>query len=708
MTTPSKKIHDLITRLNAASRAYYQEDREIMSDYEYDALYDELVRLEAETGIQLATSPTRKVGYEIVSALEKAPHNIPMLSLDKTKDISALADFLGEMEGLLIWKLDGLSIALRYEGGQLKQALTRGNGQIGEDVTHNARVFANIPLTVPYKGSFSVRGEAVITYADFEAINAAMGSNETKYKNPRNLCSGTVRQLNSQVASKRRVFFYGFDLVINAEDQADSSDSNHSNQPDNPGSYSKKSARLEWLAAQGFDIAEYRHVTAKTVAQAVEDFKAQLPTLPIATDGLVLTFDDIAYSEALGATSKFPKDSLAFKWADDISETTLRSIEWNPSRTGLINPVAIFEPVEIEGSVVSRASLHNVSILRGLELGVGDSITVYKANMIIPQLAENLTRSNTVEIPSNCPVCGGETEITVQRQAPPAKVEAEDDVPCEHQQSEVGSEACDPSAPSPTPQDSEVLICVNPTCPAKLMQSFVHFVSRDGLNIEGLSEQTLEKLSANGLISNYADLFTLSRHQETIISLEGFGQRSYEKLLAATEKAKDIALPNFIYALGIRHVGLANAKLLCAHYGYDFDKITAACQNEHYLEYLAEVKGFGDAIAHSLHAYFSQASNMALVNDTLALLRIQAPPEESGNQPLGGLVFVITGDVQHYENRKALQKHIETLGGRVTGSVTAKTSYLINNDAASKSSKNKKAAELGVPVITEEQFREMV
>jgi len=688
-------MRELITQLNAASRAYYQEDREIMSDKEYDALYDELTRLEAETGIQLASSPTGKVGHEVVSALTKAPHDTPMLSLDKTKDVEALAEFLGEHEGILTWKLDGLALELRYDGGQLSQAITRGNGQIGEDVTHNARVFANIPLTVPFKEKFSVRGEAVITFADFEAINASINmQNEQQYKNPRNLCSGTVRQLNSEVAAARRVFFYAIIVTGTPED------------------ISKKSGQLSWLSNQGFEVAGYEHVTAQNVAGAVESFKAQIPMLPIATDGLVLTFDDIAYSESLGATSKFPRDSLAFKWADEISETTLVSIEWNPSRTGLINPVAIFEPVEIEGSTVSRASLHNVSILRGLELGEGDRITVYKANMIIPQVEENLTRSNTAQIPKACPTCGGETEVTIQRTPSKAKKDA-----AEHREDSVmgmsfdvshheANDLCQENSP-PEENDGEVLTCPNPTCGAKQMQSLVHFVGRNGLNIEGMSEQTLEKLLAHDIIKNYADLFTLSRHEAAILSIDGFGRRLFEKLQAAIEKSKDIALPNFIYALGIRHVGLATAKLLCAHYNHDFAQITAACQSESFVENLEEIKGFGEAIAHSLHAYFTNPTSMEIATATLAHLNIKAPPETGAEAgPLSGLTFVITGDVNHYANRKALQTHIESLGGRVTSSVTAKTSYLINNDTKSASSKNKKAAQLGVPVISEEEFIE--
>jgi len=653
----------LVERLNAASRAYYQEDREIMSDAEYDALYDKLVELEAQTGIQLATSPTRKVGYEVVSSLVKVAHDITMLSLDKTKDIIALTEFLGEHKGILLWKLDGLSIVLRYENGQLRQALTRGNGQIGEDVTHNAKVFANLPLTVPYRGSFSVKGEALISFADFEAINSTFGQDDIKYKNPRNLCSGTVRQLNSEVSSGRRVLFYAFG-VANVNADFENIPTNDNSGDDNERLL--KSDQLKWLTELGFDVTTYEHVTQEDLPQAVERFKSQIQSLPFATDGLVLTYDNIAYSKSLGTTSKFPRDSLAFKWADDISKTTLLSIEWNPSRTGLINPVAIFEPVEIEGSVVSRASLHNVSILRALKLGIGDCITVYKANMIIPQISENLTCSNTIDIPTHCPICSTETEITTQS------------------------------------SDSEVLICTNPNCSAKLMQSLVHFVSRDGLNIEGMSEQTLEKLVSNGLVCCYSDIFNLEQHQAAILSLEGFGQRLYDKLQASIVKSKDIALPNFIYALGIRHVGLSNAKLLCTHFDHDIYKIADACKDPDYLEILAEVKGFGEAISHALRDYF--ISNMDMVVDILTHLSIRKTPMVFANQPLSGQIFVITGDLNHYPNRKTLQNYIESQGGRIASSVTAKTSFLINNDAASNSSKNKKAAQLGVSVITEDEF----
>jgi len=639
------RIQELVTILNAANHAYYHDNYEIMSDFEYDKLYDELVQLESATGITLAGSPTRNVGYEVVSNLAKVPHDIPMLSLDKTKDPNALAAFLGEQAGLLSWKLDGLSIILKYENDKLQQALTRGNGVIGEDVTHNAKVFANIPLTVPFMGKFAVRGEAVISFADFDAINA---QEEIKYKNPRNLCSGAVRQLSSEAAAKRRVLFYAFALLPNAEIE-----------------FMLKSEQLIWLASQGFDIAEYEIVTSNTVVATIDDFKGKIPTEQVASDGLVLTYDNIRYSESLGATSKFPRDSLAFKWQDELAETTLIDIEWNTSRTGLINPVAIFEPVEIEGTQVSRASLHNVSILRALELSIGDRITVYKANMIIPQVAENLTcNGDTIEIPTKCPVCDGNAEI-------------------------VG--------------DPETLYCTNSNCDAQQLQALSHFVSRNAMNIGGLSEQTLEKFITKGYVSNYTDLFDLARHEEDITNMEGFGRKSYDNLLAAIEASKDVALHNFIYALGIRHVGLSNAKLLCAHFRHNPVQIADVCKSDNYLETLLEIKGFGEAISHSLYEYFSQEKNVELFHNVLKILRIQSPTL-SAELPLDGQTFVITGEVTQFANRKALQDFIENHGGKVSGSVSVKTSYLINNDATSTSGKNKKAAELGVPILTESDF----
>lgn len=642
------RMKALVAQLNEASKAYYQEDREILSNQEYDALYDELVSLEEKTGTILANSPTQKVGYEVLSNLVKVRHESPILSLDKTKETGKLASFLGEKKGILSWKLDGLTIVLKYNNGTLVQAITRGNGEVGEDVTHNARVFSNLPLSIPFKGEMVLRGEGVIPYSEFYRINEELGEEE-QYKNPRNLCSGTVRQLNSEIAAKRNVKFIAFTLV-SAEGKV-LSDS--------------KGENMAWLTGMGFDVVEHVMVTAETVAAEVEHFRNQIEENDIASDGLVLTFDSISYSQSLGRTSKFPKDSIAFKWADEMAETTLREIEWNTSRTGLMNPVAIFDPVELEGSTVSRASVHNVSILKELKLSIGDTIKVYKANMIIPQIAENLTgKVSTAEIPKTCFVCGGETEVRKLR-------------------------------------DGEALYCTNPNCSAQRIQALSHFVSRDAMNMEGLSEETLKKFLEKGFVENYPDLFRLEQYEAEICEMEGFGVKSYQNLIASIEKAKDVELPNFIYALGINHVGLRNAKLLCAHCGYDLEKIKGATQEE-----LVEVEGFGEIIAHSISTYFRQEEHLRLLEDVLQYLRIkQAEQTEAGGEsPMAGLTFVVTGDLEQFANRKELQALIEKAGGKVTGSVTKKTNFLINNDIHSASSKNKKAAELGIPILSEQDF----
>ena len=647
--TDIERMKSLVDQLNEARKLYYQKDTSILSDHQYDALYDELEALEKKTGTILSNSPTQQVGYEVISNLVKVRHESPILSLDKTKETAKLAAFLGERKGILSWKLDGLTIVLKYNGGSLEQAITRGNGEIGEDVTHNAKVFSNLPVSIPFKGELVLRGEGVIPYSEFTRINEELGEEE-QYKNPRNLCSGTVRQLNSEIAAKRNVKFFAFTLVsAEGEEISDS-----------------KAENMEWLAALGFDVVEHVMVNAETVAEEVEGFRGRIEENDIASDGLVLTFDSISYSQSLGRTSKFPKDSIAFKWADEMAETTLREIEWNTSRTGLMNPVAIFDPVELEGSTVSRASVHNVSILKELKLSIGDKIKVYKANMIIPQIAENLTGEvSTAEIPANCFVCGGETEVRKLR-------------------------------------DGEALYCTNPNCSAQRIQALSHFVSRDAMNTEGLSEETLKKFLEKGFVENYPDLFRLEEHKDAITEMEGFGEKSYQNLISSMEKAKDVELPNFIYALGINHVGLRNAKLLCVNFGYDLEKIKAATEEE-----LVQVEGFGEIIAHSIAQYFRQEEHLRLLEDALRYLRIKAAEQvEAGESPLAGLTFVVTGDLKHFANRKELQALIEKGGGKVTGSVTKKTDFLINNDIHSASSKNKKAAELGVPILSEGDFME--
>ncbi|MCL2016297.1 MAG: NAD-dependent DNA ligase LigA [Defluviitaleaceae bacterium] len=714
------RMKTLNLSLKQAAKAYYQDNTEIISNLEYDKLYAELEELERATGLQMSDSPTVSVGYFPAKNLAKIQHEVPLLSLDKTKEVDKIADFLAENTGLISWKLDGLTIALIYENGELVSGITRGNGLVGEDVTHNVRTFQNIPLRIPYTERLLVRGEAVITYDDFEKINATIEKPEDKYKNPRNLCSGTVRQLDN-TGDNRNVHFYAFSMV----DFADLADLKSSEN-------TEKSQQLEFLSTLGFDVAEYQLTTAATIAQDIAKLKQNLPKLGVPSDGLVITYNNIAYSLSLGATSKFPKDSLAFKWEDEQLETTLLRIDWNTSRTGLINPVAIFEPVELEGTTVNKASLHNISIVRRLALGEGDTITVYKANMIIPQVAENLTKSNTVEIPQYCPVCGSPTEI-IQKIVKPKKrksknVEQTEQVEQIAQIEQLDIEQIGQIAQNEQTQqttetseiidqteiESEFLLCLNPNCSAQLLGSMVHFCGRDAMNIEGLSEQTLEKWLNNGFINDYTDIFNLQRYKEKIVQMDGFGQKSFENLAKSIERAKNVNLPNFIFALGIKHVGLSNAKLLCNHFG-NLSAIISAIKssdknNTNNMEELLQIKGFGDAIANSLCVYFSNENNVNLVENLAKILQIAQSEQSANSQKMGklhGLVFVITGNTEIFANRKALQAEIETHGGKCTASVSAKTSYLINNNAASTSSKNQKAHQLGVKIITEKDFVEM-
>ena len=645
----TKRVRELIGTLRAAGRAYYQESREIMSNFEYDKLYDELVSLEKETGIVFANSPTQNVGYEVVSALPKERHEKPMLSLNKTKSVEELADWLGGQTGLLSWKMDGLTIVLTYQNGTLVKAVTRGNGEIGEVITANAKAFVNVPLNISYQGELILRGEAIIRYSDFEKINEQIEDVDAKYKNPRNLCSGSVRQLNSEITAQRQVHFYAFSLV-----KADGIDFKNS-----------RKEQFEWLKTQGFEVVEYHEVTKETLPETVKMYSEAIAENDTPSDGLVLLYDDIAYGQSLGRTAKFPRDSIAFKWADEIQETKLLYIEWSASRTGLINPVAVFEPVELEGTTVSRASVHNISIMEALELGAGDRITVYKANMIIPQIADNLTRSGVRDIPEACPVCGGQTEV---RQL----------------------------------NDVKSLYCTNPDCQAKKIKSFTLFTSRDALNIAGLSEATLEKFIGVGMIHEYADIFHLDRHQEEIVEMDGFGQKSYDNLIAAAEKASHTTLPRMVYGLGVAGIGLANAKMICRHFKNDFEAMRHATVEE-----LVEIDGIGEVLAQAWTAFFSDGKNNAIVDHLLAELTFEAGDEESSegaDEAFAGMNFVITGSLEHFKNRKELQELIERRGGKVTGSVTSKTNYLINNDVASSSSKNKKARELGVPILSEEEF----
>ena len=643
-----ERMKELIPVLQKAGKAYYQEDREIMSNFEYDKLYDELETLERETGITLAGSPTVSVGYEALEELPKEAHETPMLSLDKTKDVEALRAFIGDRKTLLSWKLDGLTIVLTYGEGKLQKAVTRGNGVVGEVITNNARVFKNIPLQISFKDNLVLRGEAIITYSDFKKINEEIEDVDAKYKNPRNLCSGSVRQLNNEITARRNVHFYAFSLV-----RAQGVDFRNS-----------REQQFLWLKDQGFDVVEYRMVTRDTLDEAMEYFSGQVVKNDFPSDGLVALYDDIAYGDSLGTTAKFPRNSYAFKWKDEVRETTLKEIEWSPSRTGLINPVAIFEPVELEGTTVSRASVHNISIMKELQLGIGDKIQVYKANMIIPQIAENLTRSGNLEIPDTCPVCGKEARVLKTNEV-------------------------------------ESLYCMNPDCQAKKIKSFTLFVSRDAMNIDGLSEATLEKFILKGFIKDFGDIFEIGRYREEIVNMDGFGEKSFDNLMASLERARHTTLPRLLYSLGIANIGLANAKVICKEFDYDLEKMIHATGEE-----ISSIEGIGPVIAQSYTAYFADEENMRKLRHLLSHLELEEVKQEN-RLTLEGKQFVITGSVEHFANRAQLKEYIEQRGGKVTGSVTSKTDYLINNDVTSNSSKNKKARELEIPILSEEDFLHM-
>ncbi len=645
----TERIKELIQILNEAGKAYYQESREIMSNLEYDALYDELVALEQETGVVYGNSPTVNVGYELLSELPKEAHDSPMLSLDKTKEPEALRSWLDGKEGILSWKLDGLTIVLTYREGKLYKAVTRGNGEVGEVITNNARTFKNVPATIPFLGELVIRGEAVIKYTDFEKINAAIEDVEAKYKNPRNLCSGSVRQLNNEITAKRNVNFFAFNLV-SAEGRESVT----------------VTENFAWLQSLGFDVVEYKKVNPENIVDTVSWFSEQIQSMDIPSDGLVLTYDDIAYGRSLGRTAKFPRHSIAFKWADELANTHLLEVEWSPSRTGLINPVAIFEPVELEGTTVSRASLHNISILESLELGIGDEISVYKANMIIPQVAENFTKSGNLPYPSHCPACGGETEVR-------------------------------------DTNGVKALYCTNKLCSAKKIKLFAHFVGRDAMNMDGLSEATLDKMIEKEFIAELPDLFHLEKYAEEIKEMEGFGEKSCTNMLASIEKSRKVLMPNFLFSLGILNIGLANAKLICKEFSYDFNRIRQAAMEE-----LVVIDGIGEVIAQSVIDYFQNEHNKKMVDALLEEVELLVPEMSENAQSLEGKTFVITGSVNHFKNRNELKAKIEELGGKVTGSVSAKTDYLINNDNTSTSSKNKKAKELGIPILTEEDFLDLI
>lgn len=638
------RMKELLIVLNEASKIYYQGQDELMSNFEYDKLYDELLALETETGIILSGSPTQRVGYEVLSELPKERHNYPVLSLDKTKDVGTLASWLGDHSGVLSWKLDGLTVVITYENGIMTKTVTRGNGEVGEVITNNARMFVNLPLTIPYKGKVVLRGEALIKYKDFEKINEQITDPSEKYKNPRNLCSGSVRQLNNKITAERKVYVLIYSIIDCERD------------------FILKSEQFDWIKEQGFDVVGYDIVDMDTISNTVKKYSEQIIHNDFPSDGLVLSYDNIEYGESLGRTAKFPRHSIAFKWADETAETELLDIEWSASRTGLINPVAIFEPVELEGTTVARASVHNVSIVESLKLGIGDKITVYKANMIIPQIADNLTESGSAIIPDKCPVCDSKTEIRQEN-------------------------------------GIKTLVCNNPECLAKKIKSFTHFVSRSAMNIDGLSEASIEKLIAKRIIREPADIFHLDEYKEEIIDMDGFGEKSFNNLVQSAETSKLVRPDNFIYSLGITGIGLSNARMICKAFHNDFNKASMATEEE-----LTKVDGIGEILAHEWVKFMNNEHNKHIINDLLKEIHFNIPLQNEGKQKFEGVTVVITGSLTHYSSRNDLKKIIEDLGGKVTGSVTKNTTYLINNDINSNSSKNKKAKELGVQIISEDDF----
>ena len=641
----TERIKELVVTLNEAAKAYYQYDEEIMSNLAYDTLYDELVSLEKSTGLIMSNSPTQKVGYEILSELPKERHAEPMLSLDKTKSVDDLSAWLGDKEGVMSWKMDGLTVVLTYEDGALVKAVTRGNGEIGEVITNNARVFANLPRSISYKEQLVIRGEAVIKYSDFEKINATIEDVDAKYKNPRNLCSGSVRQLNNQITAERNVHFFAFNMLDTGDMSIDAT----------------MNSKFDFLTSLGFEVVWHTNVTAASMQDTVKLFAEKITTNDFPSDGLVLSYDDVVYGKQLGRTAKFPRDSIAFKWADEQAVTKLKAIEWSPSRTGLINPVAVFDAVSLEGTSVSRASVHNVSIVKQLKLGVGDEIKVYKANMIIPQISENITQSGNVEIPDTCPACGHKTVIK-------------------------------------NDNDIETLYCPNMSCPAKTIKLFTHFVSRNAMNIDGLSEATLEKFIDCGFINELYDIYRIEKYRDEIIKLDGFGEKSYDNMISSIDASRNTEPSRLLYGIGIINVGNTTARLICKHFNNDMEKIINADVTE-----LSMIDGIGDVIAEGIVAYFADNNNIRVLRELLSEVTFVETTNES-EEDLAGKTFVITGTLNHYENRDALKREIENRGGKVSGSVSSKTTYLINNDVLSSSSKNKKAKELGIPIISEEDF----
>lgn len=661
-----ERIKELNQQLNQYRDSYYNNSVSEISDYEYDKLFDELKRLEEETNIVMANSPTHTVGYEVKSKLEKVKHSHPMLSLDKTKSVDELKKFAGSQDCLLTCKMDGLTVLLTYENGKLIQAETRGNGEIGEDITHNAKVFENIPLYIDYLGYLEVEGEAIITYSDFEKINSRLPEDE-KYKNPRNLATGSVRQLDNSIAAKRYVKF----IVWKVQKIEDEIENNNS-----------FLHRLLFAKQLGFDVVPlltYSNNTSdkEDCEEMIENLRKYAANKGFPIDGLVMTYNDILYGESLGVTDHHPKHSLAFKFYDDIYPTKLLDVEFTMGKTGILTPTAIFEPVEIDGTIVERASLHNLSIMNNLGIThKGQVVNVYKANAVIPQIDSveednvEVTDNNIIIPAENCPICGADTKIVKDN-------------------------------------NSEILVCSNPDCKGKFLGKLSHFVSKNAINIDGLSEQTLQKFIELGWVSNFQDIYRLINHNKDMAVLDGFGKRSTNKLITAIENSRKTTLDRFIYALSIPLIGRSTSKDIAKYCNNDINVFMKVMIENKAHDFINSIDGFGDVMYKSLYDWWNEYC-LSFFELSKEFYFETTNENNNSSVDLLGKVFVITGGLNHYKNRDELIRTIEQLGGKVSGTVSKKTSYLINNDTKSKSGKNKKAIDLGIQIISEDEFINMI
>ena len=664
-----KRIHELVKQLNEYRDAYYNRAESLVVDSEYDRLFDELKALETDTGVVLMNSPTSTVGYDVKSKLEKVSHDIPLLSLDKTKDVDELVKFMGNHKCLLMYKYDGLTVELIYNNGKLIQASTRGDGYTGEDITHNAKTFKNIPLTIPYNGFLRVVGEAIIYKHDFQKINDNLPAGEKPYANARNLAAGSVRQLDSAVCYTRNIHFMLWDVLEGLDDLPTLDDLFPASDSRMTKFFACERLGFELPYACRFE----QESSAFIIQDAIEHMRDQAIEKGIPIDGMVMKYDSISYSKQKGGTSHHNNDGIAFKFEDETAETVLREIEWSMGRTGQLTPVAIFDPIELDGTIVTRASVHNLSYIKDYDLNIGDKLKVYKANMIIPQILENISATERgtkhgVQYPDACPVCGGSIRVEQVN-------------------------------------DTESVYCDNPKCNGKKLGKFSHYVSKPAMNIDGLSEATLEKFINSGWLTDFTDLYHLNRYDKEIMRMEGFGKRSYDKLMTAIEASKSTTLARLLISLGIPYIGKTASKAIsnyCAGDPYKFIELINDDFNWMQLE------DFGEVMSASLKDWFSDDDNFKLYHCIVGHLNIQiekAITTPVADNPFIGKTVVATGSLQNF-TRDGIGKKLKELGAKVGSSVSKKTDYVIAGEKAG--SKLTKAKELGVPVLTETEFMAMI